>query len=122
LSLGGLDLIGPVQLGGGEVIVDLADIELEVFDRLEDRSGLDRGSMRGEALQGASESVIVEWLGRQVVGVGQVDGAGPIPDAEEGLGRSSRLATRISTRVPSGTSPSQGTIRSMEAARSSRSR
>jgi hypothetical protein len=86
LAHGQFDLIGPVQLDGGDVVVDLVDVEPEPLDRLEDQGGLDGGGMFGEAFQGASEPVVVELLDSQVVIVGQGSGAGPLSDAEEGLG------------------------------------
>lgn len=66
--------------------MDLADVELEVLDRLKDQRGLDRGGVRREALQGASESVIIELLDGQVEIVGQGGGLGPFANAEKGLG------------------------------------
>ena len=66
--------------------MDLGDVQLEPVDRLEDQGGLDRRGVRGEPLQGAAESVVVELLGGQAVVVGQGGGLGPLADAEEGLG------------------------------------
>jgi hypothetical protein len=67
LALGGLDLVGPVQLDSGQVVMDLGDVQVELLDRLQDQGGLDVPGMLVEPLQGASEPVVVELPGGQAV-------------------------------------------------------
>jgi hypothetical protein len=86
LAVGRLDLVGPVRFDGGQVVMDLGDVQLEVLDRLEHQRGLDVRGVCGEPFQAAAEAVGVELLGGQDIGVGHRGGLGPPADAEEGRG------------------------------------
>ena len=86
LALDGLGLVDAIQLDGGQVVVDLGDVELELLDRLEDQGGLDGRGVVGESLQGAAETVVVELVGGQAEIIGHGSGLGPRADADEGPG------------------------------------
>jgi hypothetical protein len=48
-----------IQLDGGEVVVDLADVQAELFDGQKNQGRLDFVTMIGEAFQGTADAVVV---------------------------------------------------------------
>jgi hypothetical protein len=57
----GLLVVGVVaiQLDGGEVVVDLADVQAELLDGSQDQGSLDLVAVVGEAFQGHADAVVV---------------------------------------------------------------
>jgi hypothetical protein len=63
VALGSHDLVGAVQPYGGQVVLDLGDVHLELLDLLEDQGGQDVRSVFVEPLRVAVGAVVIELLG-----------------------------------------------------------